>query len=64
VALGVSAWLSALIVTVVLFVTAGVLALLGKKKFAAAQFVPKESMERIKSDIETLKNDLASVRSH
>jgi uncharacterized membrane protein YqjE len=64
VALGVPAWLSALIVTVVLFVTAGVLALLGKKKFAAAQFVPKESMERIKSDIETLKNDLASVRSH
>ncbi|HEX9502522.1 MAG TPA: phage holin family protein [Thermoanaerobaculia bacterium] len=64
VALGVPAWLSALIVTVVLFVTAGVLALLGKKKFAAAQFVPKESMERIKSDIETLKNDFASVRSH
>src|SRR5436305_613685 len=43
--LGVPAWLSALIVTVVLFVTAGVLALLGKKKFAAAQFVPKESMD-------------------
>jgi uncharacterized membrane protein YqjE len=64
VALGVAAWLSALIVTVVLFVTAGVLALLGKKKFAAAQFVPKESMERIKSDIETLKHDIASVRSH
>src|ERR1700687_1010749 len=34
VALGVPPWLSALIVTVVLFVTAGVLALLGKKKFA------------------------------
>ena len=64
VALGVPAWLSALIVTVVLFVTAGVLALLGKKKFAAAQFVPKESMEKIKSDIDTLKADIARARSH
>ena len=64
VALGVPAWLSALIVTIVLFVTAGVLALLGKKKFAAAQFVPKESMEKIKSDIETLKADIARARSH
>jgi hypothetical protein len=64
VALGVPAWLSALIVTIVLFVTAGVLALLGKKKFAAAQFVPKESMEKIKSDIDTLKADIARARSH
>ncbi|MDQ6799427.1 MAG: phage holin family protein [Acidobacteriota bacterium] len=64
VALGVPAWLSALIVTVVLFVTAGVLALLGKKKFAAAQFVPKESMDKIKSDIETLKADITRARSH
>ena len=64
VALGVPAWLSALIVTVVLFVTAGVLALLGKKKFSAAQFVPKESMEQIKNDIETIKADIARARSH
>lgn len=64
VALGVPAWLSALIVTVVLFVTAGVLALLGKKKFAAAQFVPRESMEKLKSDIDTLKADIARARSH
>jgi uncharacterized membrane protein YqjE len=64
VALGVPAWLSALIVTVVLFVAAGVLALLGKKKFAAAQFVPKESIEQVKTDIETIKADIARVRSH
>jgi len=64
VALGVPAWLSALIVTVVLFVTAGVLALLGKKKFAAAQFVPKESMDQIKRDVEMIKADIARVRSH
>ena len=64
VALGVPAWLSALIVTVALFVTAGVLALLGKKKFEAAQFVPRESMEQIKHDIDAIKADIARARSH
>ena len=63
VALGVPAWLSALIVTVVLFVVAGVLAMMGKRKFAAAQFVPTKSVEQIKSDIETIKSDIARVRS-
>jgi hypothetical protein len=63
VALGVPAWLSALIVTVVLFVVAGVLAMMGKKKFAAAQFVPTQSVEQIKSDIETIRSDIARVRS-
>ena len=63
VALGVPAWVSALIVTVVLFVGAGVLALLGKKKFAAVQFVPNRSVEQIKTDIETIKADIARVRS-
>ena len=63
VALGVPAWLSALIVTVVLFVVAGVLAMWGKKKFAAAQFVPTQSVEQIKSDIETIKSDIARARS-
>ena len=61
--IGVPAWLSALIVTVVLFAAAGVLALIGKKKFAAAQFVPKESVEQIKSDIHTIKADIDRVRS-
>ena len=63
VALGVPAWLSSLIVTVVLFVGAGVLAMIGKKKFAAVNFVPTESVEQIKSDIETIKSDIARVRS-
>jgi uncharacterized membrane protein YqjE len=64
VALGVPPWLSALIVTVVLFLTAGVLALLGKRRFAAAEFVPKQSMDQIKSDIEMIKADIARARSH
>jgi hypothetical protein len=61
--LGVPAWLSALIVTVVLFASAAVLALLGKKKFAAAEFVPKQSVEQIKIDIEAIRADIARVRS-
>ena len=63
VALGVPAWLSALIVTVVLFVVAGVLALIGKKKLAAVNFVPNESVTQIKADIESIKTDIAKVRS-
>lgn len=61
--LGVPAWLSTLIVTVVLFIGAAILAVMGKKKFAAVQFVPTESIEQIKTDIETIKADIARVRS-
>lgn len=63
VALGVPAWVSSLIVTVLLFAGAAVLAIMGKKKFAAVKFVPSDSVEHIKSDIETLKADIARVRS-
>ncbi len=63
VALGVPAWVSSLIVTVVLFVSAGVLAVIGKKKFAAVNFVPTESVEQIRTDIESIKSDIARVRS-
>jgi uncharacterized membrane protein YqjE len=63
VALGVPAWLSTLIVTVVLFVAAGVLAIMGKKKFAGVNFVPTESVQQIKTDIESIKDDIARVRS-
>lgn len=63
VALGVPAWVSALIVTVVLFITATVLALAGKKKLQGVNFVPSESIAHIKSDIDTLKADVARVRS-
>jgi len=64
VALGLAPWLSALIVTLVLFAVAAILAVMGKKKFAATEFVPKESVEQIKNDIEAIKSDIARVRSH
>ena len=63
VALGVPAWLSSLIVTLVLFATAGLLAFMGKKKFAAVTFVPNQSIEQIKADIDSLKTDISRVRS-
>ena len=63
VALGVPAWLSSLIVTIVLLVTAGVLAMMGKKKLSGVNFVPSESIDHIKGDIDALKADVARVRS-
>lgn len=62
VALGVPAWISALIVTVLLFIAAVVLALMGKKKLATVNFVPNESIDHIRTDIDTLKADVARVR--
>ena len=63
VALGVPAWLSTLIVTVVLLAAAGVMAMMGKKKFSAVQFVPSASIGNIKTDIESIKGDIARARS-
>ena len=63
VALGVPAWLSALIVTLLLFAAAGVLAMMGKKKLEKVNFVPNESIEHIKTDIDALKADVARTRS-
>jgi len=61
--LGVPAWLSTLIVTILLFAGAGVLALMGKKKFAQVNFVPEESVKQFKNDVDSIKSDIARVRS-
>ena len=63
VALGVPAWLSTLIVTLLLFAGAAILAVMGKKKFAAVEFVPTASIENIKTDIETIRDDISRARS-
>jgi hypothetical protein len=63
VALGVPAWLSALIVTLVLFGAAAVLGLMGKKKLEKVNFVPSESIEHIRTDIDALKAEVERVRS-
>jgi uncharacterized membrane protein YqjE len=63
IAAGLPPWLSSLIVTVVLFAAAGLLVMMGKKKLAGVNFVPNESIEHIKSDIDALKADVARARS-
>lgn len=51
-----TAWLAALIVTVVLFAIAGVAALVGKKKVAeATPPVPEQTVETVKADVEEAK---------
>jgi uncharacterized membrane protein YqjE len=56
VAIGLTPWLSALIVTVVLFVIAGVAALMGKKKVAeATPAAPERTIDNVKKDVETVK---------
>jgi uncharacterized membrane protein YqjE len=55
-ALVMDAWLAALIVTVVLFVVAGVLALLGKNQVQeATPLAPERAVEGVKEDIATVK---------
>lgn len=50
------AWLAALIVTVVLFAAAGVAALLGKSKVAAAGSpVPAHAVDSTRADVESVK---------
>lgn len=63
IALGLPAWLSSLIVTVVLFAAAAILVVMGKKKLEGVDFVPSEAIEHIKTDIDTLKADVARARS-
>lgn len=55
------AWLAALIVTVVLFVVAGVLALIGRKQLKQATPVaPERSVTSVKSDIAEIKDHASS----
>lgn len=63
VALGMPPWLSSLIVTIVLFVAAGALVMMGKKRLETVNFVPTSSIDHIKGDIDALKADVARVRS-
>jgi hypothetical protein len=50
-------------VTIVLFGAAFVLLMLGKKKLQGVSFIPSESIEHIRADIDALKADVARVGS-
>jgi uncharacterized membrane protein YqjE len=57
-ALVLPAWLAALIVTIVLFAVAGVLALQGKKNVSqATPAKPEEAIEGLKEDVATVKGE-------
>ena len=54
-------WLAALIVTVVLFVIAGIAALLGKKQVSqATPAAPEKTIDNVKRDVETVKEGASS----
>lgn len=63
--LGMDTWLAALIVTVVLAVVAGVLALVGRSKLkAATPAAPEAAIETTKADIDTIKHRVKEGREH
>src|SRR5690606_36687835 len=56
-ALVMDAWLAALIVTVVLFVVAGIAALLGKKRVTeASPPLPTQAVANVKEDVDAVRN--------
>jgi uncharacterized membrane protein YqjE len=58
--LAMPAWLAALIVTVVLFAVAGVLALIGKKRVSeATPAKPEQAIDGLKKDVATVKGHRA-----
>ncbi len=64
-ATAVDGWLAALIVAVVLFAAAGVLALLGKARAKkAVPPVPEQALETTKEDVRYTKEHVAEARHH
>jgi uncharacterized membrane protein YqjE len=64
-ATAVAPWLAALIVAVVLFAVAGVLALMGKARAQrAVPPVPEQTVETIKEDVRYTKEHVAEARHH
>lgn len=57
------AWLASLIVTVVVLIAAGVLALVGRKQVAmATPPMPTDTVRSVKADVETVKDAVAHSR--
>ena len=61
-ALFMPAWVATLAVTVVLTIAAVVLVLLGKKKLSGLSFVPTTTIESVKTDIQTIKQEMSRPR--
>jgi uncharacterized membrane protein YqjE len=56
------AWLSSLIIALLLLAVAAVLALSGKKKLQTVNFVPTETIESVKADVESIKSEFGRAR--
>lgn len=61
-ALVMPAWLATLIGAVILLVSTGVLAYLGKKKMASVEFVPRGTIESVKTDVESIKSEISRFK--
>jgi uncharacterized membrane protein YqjE len=59
---GLAPWIAAGIVTIVLFVAAGVAALIGKRKVSHLAEAPQERVESVKADIDTVKHGTEGQR--
>lgn len=61
-ALFMPAWVATLIVAVVLLISAVVLVLQGKKKLKGLSFVPATAIASVKTDIQTIKQEMSRSR--
>ncbi|MET1037246.1 MAG: phage holin family protein [Aeromicrobium sp.] len=59
---GLEPWIAAGIVTVVLFVAAGVVALIGRKKISHVGEAPHDRVQSVKADIDTVKHGTEAQR--
>lgn len=62
IALGLPAWASILIVTVLLFIGAAVFAMIGKKKVAKVSVTPTLTMDNVRQDVATIKAEVQHVK--
>ena len=60
--IGVPAWLSTLIVAVVLLTICAILFFVGRKKMQGLNVIPTSTVENIKTDIAVIKTDLSRLR--
>ena len=63
IAWGLSPWVAALGVAMILAVIAAILALGGKKSVSEASLAPTRTLHQVKSDFEAIKSDIERVRS-
>ena len=61
-ALVMPAWLATLIGAVILLVATGVLAYMGKKKMGSIEFVPKGTIESVKTDVESIRSEISRFK--